>query len=56
MRNPFAVLKDFGVLGMNQRNLDFIMEYNPRKYYPRADNKLITKKQAERVGIPDCSF
>ena len=38
-------------MGMNQRNADFIMRYNPRHLYPLVDNKLKTKKLALKHGI-----
>jgi alpha-L-glutamate ligase-like protein len=44
-------LRKRGVLGMNQRNADYIMRYNPRKLYPLVDNKLETKKLALAAGI-----
>jgi alpha-L-glutamate ligase-like protein len=44
-------LRQRGVLGMNQRNVDFIMRYNPRKLYPLVDNKLETKRVAVENGI-----
>lgn len=40
-----------GVLGMNQRNTDYVMRYNPRRLYPLVDNKLKTKKLALEGGI-----
>jgi len=40
-----------GVLGMNSRNLNYIFRSNPRKLYPLADDKLITKKLAQKVEI-----
>jgi len=36
---------------MNRRNAEFVLRYNPRKYFPRVDNKLITKNLAMTVGI-----
>lgn len=42
----------FGIVGINKRNIDFILEYNERKYYPMVDDKLITKKLALEAGIP----
>ncbi len=45
-------LKKIGILGMNQRNADFILPYNPRKFFPRVDNKLETKRLAQLAGIP----
>ena len=44
-------LARMGVLGMNQRNADFIMRYNPRHLYPLVDNKLLTKQLAIDHGI-----
>lgn len=45
-------LRKLGILGMNQRNADFILPYNPRKFYPLVDNKLETKRLAQEAGIP----
>lgn len=45
-------LRRQGVMGMNQRNLHFVGRYNPRQAYPLVDNKLRTKRLAERAGIP----
>jgi len=45
-------LEDAGVLGINQRNLAFIQESNPRALYPRVDNKIITKEICHARGIP----
>lgn len=50
--NKARALKELGILGMNQRNSDFILRYNPRKYFPLVDNKLETKKLAQAAGIP----
>ncbi len=45
-------LRKNGVLGMNARNADYIMPYNPRRFYPRADSKVISKRLAQAAGIP----
>ncbi|MEQ8848829.1 alpha-L-glutamate ligase-like protein [Botrimarina sp.] len=45
-------LREAGILGINRRNLDYILRSNPRRHYPRVDNKLITKKFCEEHGIP----
>jgi alpha-L-glutamate ligase-like protein len=44
-----------GVLGINQRNLAFIQESNPRGLYPRVDDKTITKEicHASDIPVPD---
>jgi len=40
-----------GVLGLNRRNGDYIARYNPRGYYPRVDDKVITKELAVASGV-----
>jgi alpha-L-glutamate ligase-like protein len=37
---------------MNRRNADFVLPANPRHFYPRVDDKLLTKQLAQAVGIP----
>lgn len=44
-------LGEFGLLGMNQRNGDYISRYNPRRFYPLVDDKLQTKQLALDAGI-----
>ena len=48
-------LRRKGVLGLNERNADFIMRLNPRRYYPRVDDKALTKELALQAGmaVPD---
>ena len=48
-------LRAAGVLGLNERNSDFIMRLNPRRLYPRVDDKALTKKLAIAAGmaVPD---
>ena len=41
-----------GVLGMNRRNGDYIMQFNPRSAFPLVDNKLLTKRLADKYTIP----
>lgn len=45
-------LRQRGVLGMNDRNGRFVLPMNPRKHYPRVDDKLLTKQLAQARGIP----
>lgn len=47
----FRRLREARLLGMNQRNADFIMRCNPRRNYPLVDDKLTTKRRAEAAGI-----
>lgn len=44
-------LRDQGVLGINQRNADYIMRYNSRALYPLVDDKIKTKSIANEAGI-----
>ncbi len=48
-------LRSAGVLGLNERNAEFIMRFNPRRLYPRVDDKVLTKKLALEAGmaVPD---
>jgi alpha-L-glutamate ligase-like protein len=55
MFNPFEVarrLHQKGMVGIGLRNADFVLRYNPRKFYPRVDDKLITKGLAIEAGLP----
>jgi alpha-L-glutamate ligase-like protein len=47
----FNALKNIGILGINQRNADFLLLVNPRKYYPLVDDKLLSKQLAIKKGI-----
>jgi len=40
------------VLGMNRRNADYIMRWNPRLSFPLVDNKVLTKQIAKKHHIP----
>ncbi len=48
-------LRSSGVLGLNERNAEFIMRLNPRRLYPRVDDKVLTKQLAVNAGmaVPD---
>jgi len=43
-------LLQLGVLGINRRNSRYLLRYNPRSLYPLVDDKLQTKRLAEKVG------
>jgi len=45
------LLREAGVLGLNERNADFIMRFNPRRLYPRVDDKALTKTLALDAGM-----
>ena len=55
MFNPFRTarrLREIGLVGINGRNAGFVLMYNPRRFYPRVDDKLITKQLAIDAGLP----
>jgi alpha-L-glutamate ligase-like protein len=41
-----------GVLGINRRNAEYTLRWNPRSAYPAVDDKLLTKELCARAGIP----
>ncbi len=45
-------LKNKGVLGINGRNANFTLRYNPRRLYPLVDDKLLTKRLGQANGVP----
>jgi len=45
-------LRRSGVLGINRRNAEFTLRWNPRAAYPLVDDKLLTKELCARAGIP----
>ena len=45
-------LQDLGICGVNRRSAEIIFPLNPRKFYPRVDDKRITKEIALRFGVP----
>jgi hypothetical protein len=48
-------LRDAGVLGLNERNAEYVLAHNPRRFYPLVDDKEQTKRLAVRAGlaVPD---
>ncbi|MGA2034306.1 MAG: alpha-L-glutamate ligase-like protein [Thermoguttaceae bacterium] len=58
MRRPWAwpyELRRHGILGINRRNGEYVLPGNPREYYPRVDDKQITKQicHARQIPVPD---
>lgn len=51
MLGRYRELREAGVLGLNKRNGDYIMRFNPRRLYPLVDDKLKTKQLALAAGI-----
>lgn len=48
----WSALRRTGVLGINRRNAEYTLRWNPRRLYPRVDDKLLTKRLCEEAGIP----
>lgn len=55
MLRTVRALRAASVLGLNERNAEFIMRLNPRRFYPRVDDKVLTKQLAIEAGmaVPD---
>jgi len=47
----FRGLKEAGVLGMNNRNIQYIARFNSRRLFSIVDNKLETKHAAQKMGV-----
>jgi len=47
-----GALREHGVLGINRRNAEYSLRWNPRAKYPTVDDKLLTKELCARAGIP----
>lgn len=47
----FHRLRGLGILGINQRNANYTLVVNQRKYYPLVDDKFLTKQLAIEKGI-----
>ena len=45
-------LREIGLIGIGERNASYVLRYNPRKFYPRVDDKLLTKQLAIDAGLP----
>lgn len=45
-------LRRLGILGMNERNLRYVIGCNPRSRYPTVDDKLRTKRLCAEAGLP----
>ncbi|MAF79008.1 MAG: alpha-L-glutamate ligase-like protein [Halobacteriovoraceae bacterium] len=54
----FSYLRKAGILGINRRVGEFILPYNPRKHFPKVDDKILTYIMAKQYKIaqPDIYF
>ncbi len=46
------LLRKAGLLGLNCRNGDFILQYNNRKFYPLVDDKVLCKQRLLQQDLP----
>lgn len=44
-------LRSRGVLGINHRNAEYTLPFNPRDCYPLVDDKALTKQLAAKAGV-----
>jgi alpha-L-glutamate ligase-like protein len=51
MLDRIRKLREAGVVGINARNHNYVMPNNPRKMYKYVDDKVLTKKLAEKANI-----
>ncbi len=52
MLQAYRALKRNGVIGINERNVNYVGALNKRKLFVTVDDKLVTKRLAESVNIP----
>ena len=45
-------LRRLGILAMNRRNAECILDHNPRSLYPIVDDKLRMRELCLRIGVP----
>jgi alpha-L-glutamate ligase-like protein len=45
-------LKKRGILGINRRNAAFILDHNPRAFYPLVDDKLRMRELCHKIRVP----
>lgn len=45
-------LREIGLIGIGERNANYVLRHNQRKFYPRVDDKYITKQLALAAGLP----
>ncbi len=49
--NTWRTLRQKGIMGINERNSDYVLRYNARHLYPLVDDKILTKQRAIDNGI-----
>jgi len=55
MISRITKLKKAGLLGLNCRNGDFILQYNNRRFYPLVDDKVLCKERllSQKLPVPE---
>lgn len=51
MLRTWKALSERGVVGINERNSEYVLRLNPRRFYPLVDDKAQTKQRAIAAGI-----
>jgi alpha-L-glutamate ligase-like protein len=51
MFGHIAALRRAGVLGLNCRNAEYTLKYNPRRLYPLVDDKVLCKRRLQERGL-----
>lgn len=52
MISRIRALRKAGLLGLNCRNGDYILQYNDRRFYPLVDDKILCKQRLLQQGLP----
>jgi alpha-L-glutamate ligase-like protein len=50
--NYLGALSSSGLLGINRRNAEYTLRWNDRRFYPRVDDKILSKQICAAAGIP----
>src|SRR5437763_3455844 len=45
-------LQEHGILGMNRRNAEYILDHNPRALFPLVDDKLKMRNLCQQIAVP----
>ena len=52
MFGSYQTLRKTGVLGLNARNGDYVLQHNRRRFYPLVDDKVLCKKCLQEFDLP----
>lgn len=50
--NAARRLRELGILGMNRRNAECILDHNPRALFPIVDDKMRLHRLCREIGVP----